>query len=171
MMKNYVKEGQKLPLFGIGPYLIWGMLLLDAAALILAVYVLEWRSVDGMLRVVFPVVGVIMIAFGLLIWVVGAFGSGMIGSIANNTLKTDGIYAWVRNPMYSGLWILFSGVTLLWHNVLVIPMIFVNWLLMTVVLKRTEERWLLDLYGEQYAAYMRAVNRCVPWVPRRMARK
>ncbi len=24
-MKNYVKEGQKLPMFGIGPYLIAGM--------------------------------------------------------------------------------------------------------------------------------------------------
>ena len=25
-MKNYVKEGQKLPLFGIGPYLITGII-------------------------------------------------------------------------------------------------------------------------------------------------
>ncbi len=25
MLKNYMKEGQKLPLFGVGPYLIYGM--------------------------------------------------------------------------------------------------------------------------------------------------
>ncbi len=25
MLKNYMKEGQKLPLFGVGPYIIYGI--------------------------------------------------------------------------------------------------------------------------------------------------
>ncbi len=25
MLKNYMKEGQKLPLFGVGPYIVYGM--------------------------------------------------------------------------------------------------------------------------------------------------
>jgi len=24
-MKNYVKQGQKLPIFGVGPYIVFGM--------------------------------------------------------------------------------------------------------------------------------------------------
>ena len=38
-LKNYMKEGQKLPLFGIGPYLIYGIGLLTAVCIVLFVYV------------------------------------------------------------------------------------------------------------------------------------
>ena len=34
-------------------------------------------------------------------------------------------YAWVRNPMYSGWWMILSGITLMWHNawMLILPVI------------------------------------------------
>ena len=162
-MKNFIKADQKLPLFGIGPYLIWGMLLIDVLAVILAVYVFRIGTVDGAGRSIFWGIGALLIILGITIWVSGALRSGMKENISENKLKTDGIYAWVRNPMYSGLWILFTGVTFLWNNVPVLVAIPVNWLLMTAVLSRTEERWLLDLYGEEYETYKRSVNRCIPW--------
>jgi protein-S-isoprenylcysteine O-methyltransferase Ste14 len=34
---------------------------------------------------------------------------------------------------------------------------------MTVVLKNTEEKWLLDLYGKEYEEYKKRVNRCIPF--------
>lgn len=34
---------------------------------------------------------------------------------------------------------------------------------LTVLLKQTEEKWLSDLYGEEYKDYCRRVNRCIPW--------
>ena len=34
-----------------------------------------------------------------------------------------------------------------------------------VTLKITEEKWLFDLYGQDYADYMKRVNRCIPWPP------
>ncbi len=88
-------------------------------------------------------------------------------NIADNKLKTDGIYAWVRNPMYSGSWILIIGISLMWANAWVLITSFINWLIMTVALKNTEEKWLLDLYGDEYAAYKKRVNRCIPWFPKR----
>ena len=33
-LKNYSKEGQKLPMFGVGPYLIYGIIFLKAAVLV-----------------------------------------------------------------------------------------------------------------------------------------
>ena len=36
-----------------------------------------------------------------------------------------------------------------------------------VTLKLTEEKWLLDLYGQDYADYRKRVNRCIPWPPRK----
>ena len=33
-------------------------------------------------------------------------------------------------------------------------------------IKNGQEKWLLDLYGEEYANYKGRVNRCIPWIPR-----
>ena len=37
----------------------------------------------------------------------------------------------------------------------------------TFVLKRTEEKWLLNLYGDEYGQYLKRVNRCIPWFPKK----
>jgi len=100
---------------------------------------------------------------GSAVWVTGALRSDMDEHIAENRLKTDGIYAWVRNPMYSGCWMMITGASLQWHNVWLIPVCIFNWLLMTLVLNHTEEKWLLKLYGQEYTEYMKRVNRCIPW--------
>ena len=34
-------------------------------------------------------------------------------------------------------------------------------------LKLTEEKWLLSLYKQEYADYLKRVNRCIPWPPRK----
>lgn len=49
------------------------------------------------------------------------------------------------------------------RNLWLILVCFLNWLLMTLVLKHTEEKWLLGLYGQAYADYMIRVNRAIPW--------
>ncbi len=84
-------------------------------------------------------------------------------SITENKLQTKGIYAWVRNPMYSGWWIALSGIILMWHNVWMLIFPVIDWVIMTVALINTEEKWLLDLYGNEYAEYKKRVNRCIPW--------
>ena len=38
MLKNYIKEGQRLPLFGIGPYMIFGMGAVNLMGIILFGY-------------------------------------------------------------------------------------------------------------------------------------
>jgi len=130
---------------------------------VLAVYVFHSGTVTGSWAWAFRSVGVLLILLGLAVWVTGALRSDMDENIAENRLKTDGIYAWVRNPMYSGWWMLITGISFLWHNLWMIPVCLFNWLLMTLVLKRTEEKWLLGLYGQEYTDYMKRVNRCIPW--------
>ena len=116
---------------------------------------------------IFRTAGIVLMVSGLIIWFMGALCSGMDESITDNKLKTDGIYAWVRNPMYSGCWILITGLSLMWHNAWLLIFIPINWLVMTIVLKNTEEKWLLNLYGKEYADYKSRVNRCIPWFPSR----
>lgn len=162
-LKNYVKKGQKLPLFGVGPYLIYGIGLLTALFIVLFGYVLRIGILDGIWVWVFRSIGGVLIILGAVIWYIGALRSGMDESITENKLKTTGIYSWVRNPMYSGWWIALTGISLMWHNIFLIPVFFLNWAIITLVLINTEEKWLLNLYGEEYSNYKKRVNRCIPW--------
>ena len=165
-MKNYIKKGQKLPLYGVGPMIVFGMGAVTAIGIILFAYVLKIGVLETPWVLLCRIAGALLIVLGLTVWFIGALRSDMDASIAENRLVTYGIYAWVRNPMYSGWWMLFAGICLEWHNVLALLTVPVNWVLLTAALKLTEEKWLLDLYGQDYADYMKRVNRCIPRPPR-----
>ena len=130
-MKNYVKPGQRLPLYGVGPHIVLAMAACTALGIILFSYVFRVGILSGPWIPVFRTAGILLILCGLIIWVIGAIGSGMDDNIAENRLKTDGIYAWVRNPMYSGWWIAMAGISLMWHNCCLLLTIPANWLIMT----------------------------------------
>ncbi len=164
-MKNYNKDGQKLPLFGIGPYMIFGMGLVSLIGIILFGYVFKIGILETPWIIVFRIIGALLIISGVFIWFIGAVRSDMDDHIESNKLKTNGIYAWVRNPMYSGWWIAISGITLMWHNVWMLIFPVINWIIMTITLINSEEKWLLDLYGAEYETYKTKVNRCIPWKP------
>ena len=162
-MKNYVRDGQKLPLYGVGPYIVYGMAAVTIVGIILFSYVFKIGILSAPWTWIFRIAGGVLIIAGALIWYIGALRSGMDKNITENELKTDGIYAWVRNPMYSGWWIIITGISLMWANAWILITPVINWRIMTVALKNTEEKWLLDLYGEEYATYLKQVNRCLPW--------
>ena len=162
-MKNYVKAGQKLPLYGVGPYIVYGMAAVTVVGIVLFSYVFRIGTLSTPWTYIFRIMGGLLIGLGVAVWYIGALRSGMDEHIAENKLKTDGIYAWVRNPMYSGWWFIITGISLMWVNAWILITPFINWLIMTIVLKRTEEKWLLDLYGDEYVKYLRRVNRCIPW--------
>lgn len=165
MLKNYNKDGQKLPLFGIGPYMIFGMGLVTLIGIILFGYVFKIGILEMPWIMVFRITGALLIVLGIFIWFIGAVRSDMDDHIESNKLKTSGIYAWVRNPMYSGWWIAFAGITFMWHNIWMLVLPVINWIIMTIALINSEEKWLLDLYGAEYETYKTKVNRCIPWKP------
>ena len=166
-MKNYVKKGQKMPLYGIGQMIVFAMGAVTAIGIILFSYVWKIGVLETPWVLLCRIAGVLLIVLGLTVWFIGALRSDMDASIAENRLQTSGIYAWVRNPMYSGWWMLFAGVCLQWHNAWVLLTVPANWMILTVSLKLTEEKWLFNLYGQDYADYMKRVNRCIPWPPRK----
>jgi protein-S-isoprenylcysteine O-methyltransferase Ste14 len=116
-----------LPIFGIGPALVAGIALVNAIAIVLFCYVFNFGTLSGTSAWLLRIIGIALIVVGLTVWFIGSMRSGMDENIKENRLKTDGIYAWVRNPMYSGWWMLITGISLMWHNVFLIPVIFINW--------------------------------------------
>ena len=161
-MKNYINKNQKMPLYGIGPFLILAVALLSLLGIILSLTVLSRGTVKGIGKFLFDFAAFLLISSGLLIWFFGAVHSDVDSYIKENRLKTDGIYSWTRNPMYTGWWFVLIGILLLRHNLWTLPLIPIQWVLLSMVLKRTEERWLKELFGEEYERYCKKVNRLLP---------
>jgi methanethiol S-methyltransferase len=80
---------------------------------------------------------------------------------AKGDLVTDGIYAYVRNPQYLGLFILIASLLIQWPTILSVgmaPVLFVTY----VRLARREDRELEAQFGEAYAEYRATVPAFFP---------
>ena len=154
-------EKKHLPLYGIGPLYVAIIVLLTAAGIILS----ECGVISGkftMLKTPMLILGLFFIVDGLRIWLTAAFVSRIDKHISENELVTSGIYSRTRNPLYTGWAFLCIG-ALLWEGnvwLVVLPNVFV--ILLALIMKRTEEKWLTELYGEQYRQYAQRVPRFWP---------
>ena len=112
-------------------------------------------------------VGVVCISLGIVLWLNAVVSQKMVKAIKNNKLLTTGVYSIVRNPIYSAFYFVLTGSLLIEANLwlLILPIIF--WIYMSVLLKLTEEKWLLDTFGEEYIKYCSRVNRVFPWFPKK----
>ena len=161
-MKNYMNKNQKMPLYGIGPFLILAVALLSLLGILLSLTVLSEGTVNGPEKLLFYFAAFFLIISGFLIWFFGAVHSDVDTYIKENRLKTDGIYAWTRNPMYTGWWFVLIGLLLLFHNLWTLPLTPLQRALLSIFLKSTEEQWLKELFGEEYENYCKKVNRLLP---------
>ena len=100
-------------------------------------------------------------------WISTALTQKVGDAILENHLMTTGVYAWVRNPIYSAAAIAMFGAGLCFANLWLLLLAPIFWLDITLLMKFTEEKWLLGLYGEEYWTYCKIVNRCIPWFPKK----
>src|SRR5262249_8005818 len=80
---------------------------------------------------------------------------------ATSSLVCSGIYRFTRNPMYVGLFLTLLGWAVYLSNPLSLIFLLVYVLYITRFQIKPEERILLGLFGEPYAAYMQRVRRWV----------
>ena len=112
-------------------------------------------------------IGIILILFAVFPWLYAVVITKIDDGILHNHLVTTGAYALVRNPIYSAILILCTEVLIIGGNVLFLILPFLYWAFLTVLIKHTEEKWLSELYGEEYKEYCKKVNRCIPWFPKK----
>lgn len=158
-----MKKKEHLPFFGVGP--VYMVIIVAVSLAGIGLSCLGYIPVGSIpvLRLPFLVLGVLIMLLGAYLWLAATLQSRIFQNIGNNTLVTTGVYACVRNPIYSACTLLSTGALFLANNLwlLILPVFY--WLFMTVLMMNTEEKWLRDLYGEEYMAYCRRVNRCIPW--------
>jgi protein-S-isoprenylcysteine O-methyltransferase Ste14 len=89
-----------------------------------------------------------------------------LGTRDNHRMVTDGVFRHIRHPMYAAhiLWGIATPMMLHnWIAGLVLPVVFVAQYLSRV---GSEERMMLEHFGEQYESYMRRTGRIIPHVRR-----
>lgn len=162
MTKND-EQKEHLPVVGVGPIYIVPTIALTVIGIILTKPGIIPPLGTGFV-LPFCIAGFAAIAIGIYLWCSAVFISRIDTKIKSNTLAVSGVYAHVRNPIYSAFLFICSGALLLCGNVylLILPPLF--WLYLTVFIKLTEEKWLLQLYGKEFEDYCKKVNRCIPLI-------
>ena len=109
------------------------------------------------------ILGILLILYGISLWVRAVIVARLDDGIKQNRLVTTGVYAHVRNPIYSAIMFACEGVLCISGNLLFLPMFLVFWVILTVAVKNTEEKWLYARFGDEYVKYCKCVNRAIPW--------
>ena len=161
------KKKDHLPIYGIGPALCYPMAMLSAVGIWLSVKgIIPMKIENKPISIAMMVLGIILIIEGIALFFGADLNGKLTKDIKENRLKTNGSYKFVRNPCYCLFLLGSTGALLIAHNLLllILPPLFYLW--ETAILKRTEEKWLTELYGDEYKEYCKRVNRCIPWFPR-----
>ena len=77
-------------------------------------------------------------------------------------LMTDGVYARMRHPQYTGLFLIVFGEGIVHWPTIVSVIAFPVIVLAYTLLSRREERQMLDKFGDEYREYQRRVPMFIP---------
>ena len=119
----------------------------------------EIRSINQFLTIL----GILMIICGALFWL-SAVKSRIDEKIKSNKLATTGIYGIVRHPIYAAFLYASTGIIFVSSNLYLLMLPILYLIFLSISLKNTEEKWLIDLYGDDYIKYSKGVKRFIPKV-------
>ena len=162
-----MKKTNHLPLYGVGPVIIFGQFAFTAISILLTCIFDFQFPITGGISLLCKGIGVLLIACGLYMDISAKFKAKIFASVEENKLITDGIYGIVRNPVYSFALLSCTGAVLIANNLVLLIVPVICWLYMTIFLIHTEEKWLRELYGQEFISYCQRVNRCIPWFPKK----
>ena len=152
-----------LPILGVGPLYVITIVLIT----IIGIFLSATRFIPVItftnMRWIFILIGILCFAIGITLWLRAVIIDKLDTHIIKNELVTTGVYAYVRNPVYSAFMFVCTGVLMIYGNLVLLLLPIIYWGFMTVLMKSTEEKWLEDLYGQEYIQYIQRVNRCIPW--------
>ena len=160
-MENMKKN--HLPILGVGPMYVITIILMTVISIILSTTRMIPIITFTNIRLIFVLIGILCFIIGITLWLKAVIIDRLDAHIIKNELVTTGVYAYVRNPVYSAFMFVCTGVLLIYGNLVLLVLPIIYWGFMTVLMKLTEEKWLEDLYGQEYIQYLQRVNRCIPW--------
>ena len=156
-------EKGHLPILGVGPLYVVTIILMTIISITLSATGIIPVITFANFQWIFILIGILCFIIGITLWLKAVIIDRLDTHIIKNELVTTGVYAYVRNPVYSAFMFVCTGVLLIYGNLILLLLPIIYWGFMTVLMKSTEEKWLEDLYGQEYIQYLQRVNRCIPW--------
>ena len=156
-------EKGHLPILGVGPLYVVTIILMTIISITLSATGIIPVITFANFQWIFILIGILYFIIGITLWLKAVIIDRLDTHIIKNELVTTGVYAYVRNPVYSAFMFVCTGVLLIYGNLVLLVLPIIYWGFMTVLMKLTEEKWLEDLYGQEYIQYLQRVNRCIPW--------
>lgn len=158
-----MRNREHLPFYGVGPFIGGFQVVITLIGVVLSCLGLFDFGKIELLNIPLKVIGFALIAFGLYLFYGAHYKAKLFDNVAENKLVTTGVYSIVRNPVYSGFLMACTGAVCIANNLVLFIIPVICWSFMTIVLKLSEEKWLRNLYEEEYILYCKKVNRCIPW--------
>jgi protein-S-isoprenylcysteine O-methyltransferase Ste14 len=149
-----------MSIWGVGVKLIF-LSFLYALIMMLVTFLYPEIFVFEDFPVVVQVFSAILLSIGIPFLVLS--GRKLTANFSNNKLITDGVFKYVRNPIYSA-WILFiiPALSILSSSTLVMTTPVFSYILFKILIRKEDEN-LEKVYGDQYREYKANVNELVPW--------
>lgn len=151
-----------LPLLGVGPLLIIPILIITVIFILLSFY--NAIPIYNLNSKIITIIGFVLIILGIVFWLLANLKSKIDDEIKSNRLVTTGIYGIVRHPIYAAFLYVITGAILITDNLYLFVLPIIYWIVLTIGMIKTEEKWLTDKFGESYEEYSKKVSRFVPFL-------
>jgi protein-S-isoprenylcysteine O-methyltransferase Ste14 len=135
--------------------------------LALVLVFVRWREIDSA-GVFLGGLALVVLGLAIRFWAVRHIGTiSRTRANRQGPLVRTGPYAWVRNPLYVGNWLIWTGFALASELVWMVPVAWGVFAVQYGAIASWEEARLRGHYRAEYDAYARAVPRWIPWRPAR----
>ena len=110
----------------------------------------------------FLLLGTILILTGIFFWIYAVLIQNIAHEIQSGKLVTTGVYSITRHPIYTAFFFIFSGILITANNLFMLGFILFFYLYLTVLMQKTEEKWLTKKFGQEYLEYAKRTPRILP---------
>jgi protein-S-isoprenylcysteine O-methyltransferase Ste14 len=95
-------------------------------------------------------------------WYLKSNWSPSLEIFEGHTLVTNGIYSYIRHPMYASQWLWVIAQILLLQNWIAGPIALIIFIPFYILRVPVEEKMMLDIFGDQYRDYMEKTGGVIP---------
>lgn len=118
--KGMKTKKKHLPMYGVGPIYVSVIIGMTVLGIVLSICnkipTIRYKGFS----LVMLILGIGLVVYGIYLWYSVVIKDKIDDGIVNNRLVTTGIYAQVRNPIYSAFLIVCTGVLLIYGNILLL---------------------------------------------------
>jgi protein-S-isoprenylcysteine O-methyltransferase Ste14 len=121
----------------------------------------DQTNIAGLTGLALSVLGLIIACWAR--YLLGNNWSVSVQKKDDHELISNGVYKLVRHPIYTGLLLMFLGNAVIvgsWRGLIAVLIVFISfWFKL-----KKEEKWLIEIFGNQYLEYMTKSKALIPWL-------